>query len=199
MKTMRKMIALVMVLALALMGGAAAAGNWEVPGGSSSSGGGGYVDEYYINVKLIDDLATRSGPGTQYTGCGSYRMKGQYVKALSRGYDKGGVMWVEIEFSYGNGTRRAWTGAKRLNITEKQLRSLPDGDPVYSLGTGTITGRISPRFGPGTFYAPYGDRDFNTGTEVAVILEKNGFYMVERYFGSEILRCYVPVNMVRMR
>ena len=30
----------------------------------------------------IDNLATRSGPGTQYTGCGSYKIKGQQVTAL---------------------------------------------------------------------------------------------------------------------
>jgi len=194
------MFALMMVLALCVAGGTALAGGWEIPGGNNPGGGGGYSGEYAISVRLIEDLATRSGPGTQYTGCGSYRMKGQYVKALSRGYDRGGVMWVEIEFSYGGGVRRAWTGAKRLDISERQLYSLPEGDPAYSLGVGTVTGRISPRFGPGTIYAPYGDRDFYSGAQVAVLRELNGFYMVECYHtNGEILRSYVPVNMVRMR
>ena len=149
------------------------------------------------SVKLIDNLATRSGPGTQYNGCGSFKIKGQYVTALSRSYDKGGVLWVEIEFSTGKGYRRAWTGAKRLNISVSQLSNLPDGDPGYTLGTATITGQVSPRMGPDTLFAAYSDQDFYRGTQVTVLRYENDYYLVERYrTDGQLMRSYVPAWLV---
>ena len=71
---------------------------------------------YAISAKLTEDLATRSGPGTVFTGCGSYRMKGQTVTALSYAYDKGGVLWVEIEFTYGGAYRLTSGNPKTLEI-----------------------------------------------------------------------------------
>ena len=163
--------------------------------GSYSSGSGSYS----TTAKLIEDLATRSGPSTEYTGCGSYKMKGQTVTVLSRAYDKGGVMWVEVEFSYGGGHRRAWTGAKRLNISSSQLAKLPEEDAFSYLGYGTITASVAPRFGPGSIYASYGDRNFYKGDRVVVIAEANGYYKTECYHtDGKILRSWVPTDNVRL-
>ena len=194
MKWMKKWSSLLAALVLCLMSVSATAGGWEIPGGSSGSSGG-----YTCRVKLVEDLATRCGPGTQYAGCGSFKMRGQTVTAMSRAYDRGGVLWVEIEFSTGKGYRRAWTGAKRLDISKSQLSRLPDGDPTYSLGYGTITGWVQPRMGPGTLYAAYPNDDFYSGTAVAVLRSEGGYYMVERYRSNgDILRCWVPSGMLRM-
>lgn len=178
--------------------GAGADGGWTVPNnhtGESSSQSGSYSG---ILVQLIEDLATRSGPSTTYTGCGSYKMKGQYVRALSRSYDNGGVLWIEIEFSYGGGYRRAWTGAKRLDITTRQLASIPEEDFSSFLGYGTIVSRTAPRFGPGSIYSTYSDRNLNKGDQVAVIRSENGYYLVECYHtDGNILRSWIPVSAVK--
>lgn len=147
---------------------------------------------YSIQTRLIEDLATRSGPGTQFTGCGSYRMKGQTVTALSWAYDRGGVLWVEVEFSYGGAYRRAWTGAKRLSAGANQLTSLPYYEGDGYMGYGTVNTRVSPRFGPGMMYAPYGDRDFYNGQQVAVLTWRDSFYLVESQWNGEILHSWIP-------
>lgn len=185
---MKKLASVVLALVMVLGAAAACADGWAVPGngrGVSSIRSG-------ISARLIEDLATRSGPSTGYTGCGSYRMKGQTVTALAKHYDNGGVLWVLIEFSYGGGYRRAWTGAKRLNLGASQLASLPE-DSAVLLGYGTITGRVSPRFGPGDIYAPYSDRDLYAGDQVAVVTAADGWLMVECYHtDGNILRSWVP-------
>jgi len=147
---------------------------------------------YSISARLIEDLATRSGPGTVFTGCGSYRMKGQNVTALSYAYDKGGVLWVEIEFTYGGAYRRAWTGAKRLNVGAKQLTQLPYDEGGSYLGYGTIKSQATPRFGPGMMYSPYSGKDFYRGTQVAVITWSDSFWLVECQQGGEVFRCWIP-------
>ncbi len=180
-----------MALVLCTLSTLAFASAWQVPGGNRSDYDDGSAWSG-ISVRLIDDLATRSGPSTQYTGCGSYKMKGSYVNALSRAYDNGGVLWIEIEFQYGGGYRRAWTGAKRLDISKSQLQQLPEADNSYFLGYGTITQRVSPRYGPGDIYSSYSDRDFRRGDQVAVIEEAYGYYLVERYHtDGNILRSWV--------
>ncbi len=196
---MKKSICAAMIVTLLLAAASAAgADGYVIPdnrsGYSGSYSGGGYSG---ITVQLTDDLATRSGPSTSYTGCGSYRMKGSWVTALSKAYDNGGVLWVEIEFSYGGGYRRAWTGAKRLNISSRQLASLPDANSGSFIGYGTISRTTAPRFGPGTLYASYGDRDLYPGNQVAMLRYENGYYLVECYHtDGHILRSWIPESSV---
>ena len=150
-------------------------------------------EQYYaIQARLTDNLATRSGPGTVFTGCGSYKMKGQTVTVLSYAYDKGGVLWVEVEFSYGGAYRRAWTGAKRLNVKANKLTKLPYDEGANYLGYGTIKSQATPRFGPGMMYSPYSGKDLYRGTQVAVITWMDSFWLVEYQLGGEIFRCWIP-------
>ena len=149
--------------------------------------------EWYT-VQLIDNLATRSGPGTQYTGCGSYNIKGQSVTAMHWAYDKNGVLWVEIEFTYKGGYRQAWTGAKRLNITASQLKNMAYDEGSTYLGEGTVSYAVTPRMDPGMLYAPY-DRTVSKGTNVSVITRMDGFYEVEfLWTNGEIFRCWIPME-----
>lgn len=175
------------------------AAGWVVPGGSgsessTSTGSSGFN----LNARLIEDLATRSGPSTQYTGCGYYQMKGETVRAVSRAFDNGGIQWVAIEFSYSGATRRVYTGEQRLNLTDSQLAQLPEEDMTVFIGYGSITKNVNPKWGPGEWYATYTDRTLKSGARVAVISCENGYYMVECYHtNGEILRCWVPVSDVK--
>ena len=197
---MKKLLGMMLAIALCVTcaEGLAATG-WTVPNNQGSGSGSGYGNySYTTTAKLVEDLATRTGPSTAYTGAGSYKMKGQTVTVLTRAYDNGGVMWVEIEFTYGGGYRRAWTGAKRLNLSSSQLKNLPEEDFSTYIGYGTMNTRTSPRFGPGSIFATYGDRDLYRGDRVVVIAEIDGYYKVECYYQNEIFRSYVPAGNVNL-
>jgi len=74
----------------------------------------------------IDKLATRKGPGTQYEGGGTYSVKGQYIKVLTRAYDKrNGIWWVKCEIPYRNEIRVLWTGYKRFDASQLPLECIP--------------------------------------------------------------------------
>lgn len=197
---MKKILCLVIVLTLSMVFTFAFAGTWKVPNNHNAEHTD--TDEapiYSISAKLIDDLATRSGPSTTYTGCGSYKMKGQYVTVLTRSYDTGGVLWVEIEFSYGGGYRRAWTGAKRLELNASQLNKLPEEDLTSYIGYGTVNLATTPRFGPGSIFSTYSDRSFRRGDRVAVISTENDFFMVECYHtDGNVFRSWIPCSNVNL-
>lgn len=189
-------IAVMMVICMACT--TVTAGGWEVPSnnrnGNAYSGGG---SGYYLDARLVEDLATRSGPSTEYTGCGYYQMKGETVRAVSRAFDKGGVQWVAVEFSYSGATRRVYTGSQRLNLTDSQLAKLPEENMTVFIGYGTVQGNVNPKWGPGSWYVTYTDRTLYNGDRVAVISYENGFYMVECYqTNGEILRCWIPSENV---
>ncbi len=79
----------------------------------------------------IDKLATRDGPGTQYNGKGTYFVKGQYIKVLTRAWDsRNGIWWVKCEIPYHNEIRVLWTGYKRFDHGTLPLESIPI-DPDY--------------------------------------------------------------------
>lgn len=74
----------------------------------------------------IDKLATRDGPGTQYNGMGTYSVKGQYIKILSRAFDsRNGIWWVKCEIPYLQETRVLWTGYKRFDSSTLPLDIIP--------------------------------------------------------------------------
>lgn len=176
---MKKMIAILTVLVLCFAFAGAQAYDYNEAG-------------YTYRVKLTDDLATRSGPGTQFTGCGSYRMKGQTVTALHYAYDNGGMLWVEIEFPYNGAYRRAWTGAKRLSISSSQINNMAYDEGSCYLGAGTVKWAVTPYFGPGYQYSAY-DRTVSQGTYAWVITWYDGFWQIE-YTQSDgaIFRCWIP-------
>ena len=79
----------------------------------------------------VDKLATRTGPGTQYEGGGTYSVKGEYIRILSRAYDKSnGIWWVKCEIPYKGETRVLWTGWKRFDHNATLLEEIPI-DPEY--------------------------------------------------------------------
>ena len=151
-----------------------------------------------FSVRLIDDLATRSGPSTTFTGCGTYKINGETVSALAMGYDNGGVLWIWIEFSYNGSYRRVWTGAKRLDISSTQLSKLPDLSNDEALTYVSITQKTTPRYGPGNQYAPFSKKTFQRGEKVGVIRSENGYLLVEcEYTDGHTLRSWIPMSAVQ--
>ena len=74
----------------------------------------------------INRLATRTGPGTQYTEGGTYNVKGQYIQVLARAYDKrNGIWWVKCVIPYHGENRILWTGYKRFDHSQLPLESIP--------------------------------------------------------------------------
>lgn len=192
----KALTAIVSVLILSLLCGGCLAGSWTPPG----------PDPAPLRVCVKEStLSTRSGPATEYTGCGNCKgMLGKYVDVHARWVDDGGVTWVEVDIEYGRGAyRRVWVGVRNLQLSDRQLAGLPY-DHTSFLGYGTVTERVSPRMGPGLKYVPYSDRDFTPGTSVAVIASDGGYYMVERKMNNrssgtqEILRCWISKSSVRL-
>lgn len=195
---MRKMImSLALILSMCFLCNTGSAQGWEVPGGPDNENTSCeklYYTGYGMKAKLIEDLATRSGPSTQYTGCGYYQMNGESVRVISRAFDNGGVQWVLVEFAYGGAIRRAYTGAIRLNLTANQLAMLPEEDMTEYIGYGTVDTNVNPKWGPGDQYTTYTERTIKRGSRVAVISYENGYYMVESYHtDGNVLRSWIPV------
>ena len=150
-------------------------------------------------VRLIEKMATRCGPSTTFCDFGTYQMKGEAVTALSKAYDNGGVLWIEVMFTYHGGYRRAWTGAKRLDISDALLARLPSVNADYILGRGTITQRITPSYGPGSTYSEFTKKTFEAGEQVTVVSAENSYYLVEcEYTDGHTLRCWVPIPYVQI-
>ena len=87
--------------------------------------------------------------------------------------------------------------------TVAALARLPEDTGATFLGYGMVTGRVSPRFGPSSMHAPYGDRDYVSGNQVAVIREENGYYLTESWITDSdgrdrILRSWLPADMVNV-
>ncbi len=104
-----------------------------------------YTQYAYIIATLNKRLATRTGPGTQYDEPGSFLSAGQTVFVLSKAYDqRNEIWWVQVEFSAGGNSYRAYTGTKRFS--DLDLNDLPE---EYIRGTcyipfASITGYYGP-------------------------------------------------------
>lgn len=126
-----------------------------------------------VRVESKMRIATRSGPGTDYTELGSYYQAGYEVTAISRAYDsRNGIWWIQVEFTYQKELIRVYTGHKRLDMS---LYAVPEEG---SLGWYTVTGDAYAWYGPGSDYKM---QDFLIpgGTTGEIITEENGFVQFE--------------------
>ena len=144
-----------------------------------------------VKATLTTKIATRSGPGTQYTDLGTYFSRGKQVNAVSKFYDsRNRVWWIQVEFQYRNSYRRAYTGHKRLTVA---LGQLPEEKP---LGKGTLSERVIPAYGPGELYASY-TRALPAAMEVEVCNHENGWIQIEyKNDGRHLKRAWVPESAV---
>ena len=131
------------------------------------------TQKVYYDTSLIMRLATRSGPSTNYTELGSYFSAGDSIRVLTCAFDKrNDIYWVQVEFSYRNQLRRAYTGLKRVNASTSYL-------PVESaVGKGRVTQSVRAYYGPGTNYTMYSD-PIPAWTEGTVYNVENGYVQLE--------------------
>jgi len=100
--------------------GSYASGGFETPRPQS----GGPV--WGVAAKKI---STRTGPSTKYEDGGTYDVKGQSLKVLSRAWDPyNEIWWVEVEIPYNGEIRVLWTGYHRFDSSTIPLESIPIAD-----------------------------------------------------------------------
>ena len=142
-----------------------------------------------LQVLTKDRLATRSGPGTNYTETGSYYQSGKWVKAISSAYDTtNGIWWVQVELDYNGELRRVYTGVKRLHMSADQVTV--EEEPEYSA---TLTRSVYGYWGPGYSYSMYGDK-ISAGTW-GQVWQTEGLYAQFEYYDTnsqQYRRVWVP-------
>ena len=140
---------------------------------------GGYTASGKV-VVLNDRMATRSGPGTQYTELGSYFQAGTAVTAVSAAYDeRNEIWWIQTEFSYNGEMRRAYTGVKRLDM---QAGDVP---AEYQLADEAVLNRsVYAYYGPGYGYTMY-NRQIPAGTEGKIWRSEGEYAQFEFYDEAE--------------
>ena len=143
----------------------------------------------YLNQKL----ATRSGPGTNYTELGTY---GQNTNIVLYEQEIGGsVTWGMIEFRGNGGLIRAYTGMKRIDT---DTTDIPWANTItYSA---TLAYDTVPRRGPGQEYAPC-DQMLRAGAQLLLYHEELGYVMADFYYpGDDLLtRAWIPAINVNFR
>lgn len=138
-------------------------------------------------------LATRTGPGTEFTEPGTFRLEDEYIKLISIAYDVNNVPWVQCDIKYGGKRMRVYTGLKRFDTTTFDVYELEE-EGVY--GKGKHHGKRKLKYGPGNNYA---DQIYTitNGRRVTIISEENDWYQVE-YTTDDgpRIRGWVPASKV---
>ena len=171
----------VMLLPLAVLADGTLSGN---PGGVAP-----------VEGLAIDRLATRSGPATEYRDTGTYRVEGEYVRLISRAYDRNGLCWVQCEVLYGNKLRRVYTGLKRFDTATFDLSSVPEEVPLDYQAKVTATSKAM--YGPGDGYGTYAELTVDQGQTVTMIAVENDYAQVEWTTSIQSYRAWVPVHTLR--
>ena len=127
--------------------------SFRLPSGDMSGADLPYT-EYYgvpyfayapLPAKATQSLATRTGPGTEYTGGSTYPKNTEITVYYET--NGSGVAWVYIGFSYRGQDHLLYTGEKRVKTDYQLSGAAEEKFPV------TILQNIVPRLGPGTNYA----------------------------------------------
>ncbi len=136
----------------------------------------------WLTVITSDRVPSRSGPGTQYDGTGSYHKAGTQMLALTKAWDsRNGIWWVQVELTYSGRQRRVYTGQQRLYV---DLDLLPEETEV---GGGRTTASATAYYGPGTQYAGMKD-NVPKGVECSVYNYEGGYVQVQYKTGTNTLR-----------
>ena len=145
-----------------------------------------------LQVLTKERLATRSGPGTNYTEQGSYFQAGTWVKAISAAYDSSNkVWWVQVELTYNGELRRVYTGVKRLQMSADQVPA--EEAECEAVVTRSVWGY----WGPGYGYSMYGDK-IPAGT-TGTVWQREGLYAQFEFFDKakqKLCRVWVPNDVL---
>jgi len=153
------------------------------------------LTESVIKALATDNLATRSGPATEYRETGTYQVKGEHVRLISLAYDEGGLCWVQCEVLYGKQLRRVYTGLKRFDVVTFDLDSVPEEDPPGDQARVIATSKAM--YGPGDGYGAYAELTVDKGQTVTVIAIENDYAQVEWTTSRQSYRAWVPVHTLR--
>ncbi len=100
--------------------------------------------EQAIYGYTISKLPTRKGPGTQYEDGGTYSVKGQWIRVLSRAWDsRNKIWWVKCEIPYKKAIRVLWTGYKRFDPNTLVLEDIPIEGESGHTSSGNSSGSAS--------------------------------------------------------
>ena len=107
-------------------------GSSSAPSGNTSSSG--------LYALAAMKLATRSGPGTEYTEMGTYSVEGQLIQILAKYYDINNVCWVKCKIPYHNRYITAWTGWKRFDPKSLEISLVPWAYAPFDIDGTLISG-----------------------------------------------------------
>ena len=139
-------------------------------------------------VTLNQRMATRSGPGTQYTEELGTLPQDTAITLIHYVQDKNQVPWGLVEFYRHNQLYRAYTGMKRIDVLS--------GSATYVAEYGTYastTAATTVYYGPGTHYAAR-RQQLPAYKDLLVYQEENGFLLCEYQEGARVARGYVPAH-----
>ncbi|MGN0997532.1 MAG: hypothetical protein ACI4PG_11545 [Candidatus Ventricola sp.] len=138
-----------------------------------------------ITGSVVSKLAGNAGPGTgsSFGQMGTWDLKGQQVRVISKAPLDNEKWWLQVEFGTGEGLIRCYTGSQRLDCTASALSGVPNEAILYAA---TLAFDYQPRMGPGTEYAlQYVSYDnhsalhLRAGAYVTVYAEENGYAQIE--------------------
>lgn len=167
-------------------------------GSSSSNTSYGGSTSYGSNVEVWgltkDNLATRSGPATEYTEPGTFKVRGQYVKIVSISYDENSVPWVQCEVTYRGALMRVYTGLKRFDKTSFDLASVTNENTYWSYST-SLNSSFELQYGPGYDYATMTGYKLKSGKKVTVITTENDWAQIEfKTSNGSLCRGWIPYS-----
>lgn len=128
---------------------------------------------------LVEELATRTGPGTHYTEPGGFLQKGNEVTVHTKVWDGlNNLWWVQVEFTANAQRYRLYTGYKRMYAN---LNMVPTEAPLQQCAVNLESDAFA---GPGWAYHLWDDK-VPAGTSATL-------YEVE--YGYAHIECYNPVQ-----
>ena len=140
-------------------------------------------------ARLNQKIATRTGPGTEYTEPGTYLTAGDTVEVISIVYDENDVAWVQLDFYVGTKRRRAYTGLNRVDAEVWRIPvERPLGNKCY------LDREVTPRMGPGTDYvrALENKATLPYGTNCTLICYEGEWALIELTMAEPVARMWVP-------
>jgi len=154
------------------------------------------ITDSIVQALAIDNLATRSGPATEYRETGTYQVKGQHVRLVSLAYDRNGTGWAQCEVPYRNKLRRVYTGLQRFDAATFDLGSVPEEAPLRYQAKVTATSKAM--YGPGDGYDTYAQLTVDAGQTVVVLIIENEYAQVEWTTSTQSYRAWVPVHTLNL-
>ena len=128
----------------------------------------------HVQARLNQRIATRTGPGTNYTEPGSFLKSGDYVTVVSKKWDKTNeIWWVQVDFTSGGRRYRAYTGSWRMSVN---LTNVPE---ELILRDCEVQYNTAAYAGPGSNYASMGT--VSAGTQATLYQVSNGYAQIEFY------------------